>query len=103
MSNILKNPPTLAELRARRNEILKLAEQHGAYNVRVFGSVARGEAAPDSDIDFLVDVKPETSIFELVGLWLDLKDLLEREVSLSTDEGLEGRFKSNVERDAVPL
>ena len=103
MSNILKNPPTLAELRARRNEILKLAEQHGAYNVRVFGSVARGEAAPDSDIDFLVDVKPETSIFELVGLWLDLKDLLEREVSLSTDEGLEGRFKSNVERDAVTL
>ncbi len=103
MSNTLKSSPTLTELRARRDEILKLAEQHGAYNVRVFGSVARGEAAPDSDIDFLVDVKPKTSIFELVGLWLDLKDLLEREVSLSTDEGLEGRFKSNVERDAVPL
>ncbi len=103
MTKALKSPPTLSELRARRDEILKLAEQHGAYNVRVFGSVARGEATPHSDIDFLVDVKPKTSIFELVGLWLDLKDLLEREVDLSTDEGLRDHIRPNALKDAVAL
>jgi len=51
-------PPTLAMLRARRGEILALADQYGAYNVRVFGSVARGEATPTSDVDLLVNFSP---------------------------------------------
>jgi hypothetical protein len=103
MNESLKSTPTLDDLRAQRDAILKLAEKHRAYNVRVFGSVARGEATPDSDVDFLVSVKPKTSIFELVGLWLDLQDLLGREVNLSTDEGLRDYMKSNVLRDAVSL
>lgn len=103
MNEAVKSAPTLDDLRAQREAILKLAEKHGAYNVRIFGSVARGEATSDSDIDFLVSVKPKISIFELVGLWLDLQDLLGREVNLSTDEGLRDHMKSNVLRDAVAL
>jgi uncharacterized protein len=103
MNEAVKSAPTLDDLRIRRDAILKLAERHGAYNVRVFGSVARGEATSESDVDFLVSVKPKTSIFELVGLWLDLQDLLERDVNLSTDEGLREYMKSNVLRDAITL
>jgi predicted nucleotidyltransferase len=103
MTDTLKQAITLDDLRARRDEILRLAEQYGASNVRIFGSVARGEARPDSDVDIVVDFPPKKSIFELVGLWLDLKELIGAEVSLVTDDALDGKFKSNVERDAVPL
>ncbi|MBZ0309060.1 MAG: nucleotidyltransferase domain-containing protein, partial [Anaerolineae bacterium] len=72
--------PTLEELRARRQEIIAAAQRNKAFNVRVFGSVARGEAAPGSDIDFLVTFQPGSSIFDQIGLWLDLQDLLGREV-----------------------
>jgi len=82
----LKLPPTLDELRARRDEILAIAERHKASNVRVFGSVARGDAAPGSDVDFLVEARSDVSVFDLVGLWLDLQDLLGCEVSLITDD-----------------
>jgi uncharacterized protein len=103
MNEAVKSPPTLDDLRLQRDVILKLAENHGAYNVRVFGSVVRGEATPESDVDFLVSVKPKTSIFELVGLWQDLQDLLGREVNLSTDEGLRDHMKSNILHDAIAL
>ena len=72
----------------KRDAILRLASQYGASNVRVFGSVACGEAREDSDIDFLVSIPPKTSIFELVGLWLDLTELMGREVDLVTDDSL---------------
>jgi uncharacterized protein len=68
-----------------RDAILKLAAEYGASNVRIFGSVARGEATPESDVDVLVSFPPDRSIFDLTGLWLDLKELLGREVHLSTD------------------
>ncbi len=87
----------------RREAILKLAAQHGASNVRVFGSVARGEARPDSDVDFLVNFPPDRSIFYLVGLWLDLTELMERDVDLSTDEGLKDYVRPYALRDAVAL
>lgn len=98
-------PPTLESLRVRREEILGLARSYGAYNVRVFSSVARGEAKPDSDVDFLVSAEPGVSMFDLVGLWLDLKELVGHEVSLVTDDELprRERFMQRVRRDAVPL
>ncbi len=61
MSDTLCTPPTLEELRARRNEILRLAEQYGVSNVRVVGSVARNEATPDSDVDLLMTIPPVRS------------------------------------------
>lgn len=63
----ISKPLTLADLRARRAEILALAELYGAYNVRVFGSVARGEASPTSDVDLLVNFHDEASLYELSG------------------------------------
>lgn len=83
--------------------MLALAAQHGAANVRVFGSVARNEASDESDVDVLVAFPKEKSIFELVALWLDLQDLLGREVSLVTDSMLRDRFQANVLQDAVVL
>jgi predicted nucleotidyltransferase len=105
MSDATKTTPTLAELRARRDEILRLADQYGASNVRVFGSVARSDASPASDVDLLISVKDGVSMFDLVGLWLDLQDLLGREVSLVTDDHhpRAERFMRRARKDAVPL
>ncbi len=86
-----------------RQAVLELAARHGASNVRVFGSVARGEARPDSDVDILVDFPPDRSIFDLVGLWLDLQELLGREVDLSTERSLKDHIRPSVLREAVPL
>src|ERR1700675_4327183 len=63
-------------LKANREEILRLASKYGARNVRIFGSVARGEAGPESDVDILVDLEPGRSLFDLGGLLMDLRDLL---------------------------
>lgn len=98
----LKSPPTLAELRARRDEILQLAQQHGVSNVRVVGSVARNEAAPTSDVDLLMTIS-RRSVFDLVGLWLDLKDLLDCEISIIPDDAPDEAFMQSVLEDAVPL
>jgi predicted nucleotidyltransferase len=105
MSNRKNTPPTLEALRARRAEILALAERYGASNVRVFGSVARGEANAGSDIDLLVSMRDGVSMFDLIGLWLDLQELLGCEVSLVTDEThpRRDRFVQRVQKDAVPL
>jgi len=69
-------------LNTKREEILRLAARYGAYNVRVFGSAARGEAGPDSDVDFLVELEPDRSLFDLGGLLMDLQELLECEVDV---------------------
>jgi len=87
----------------KREQVLALAAQHGAANVRIFGSVARNEASDESDVDMLVTFPKENSIFDLVALWLDLQDLLGREVSLVTDSMLRDRFQANVLEDAVTL
>lgn len=70
--------PTLAELRTRRDEILALATAEGAATLRVFGSVARGEAAPDSDIDLVVEFKPGYPLMNLSGLQIGLEEMLGR-------------------------
>jgi predicted nucleotidyltransferase len=89
----------------KRDAVIALAARHGAINVRVFGSVARGEGTPDSDIDLLVTFPAESSMFDLVGLWLDMQELLGREVSLIADEPhpRRERFMANIRKDAVAL
>jgi len=94
---------TLADLRAMRDQIIDLAEKNGATNVRVFGSVARGDITENSDVDLLVDVREGTSIFDMVGLWQDLRDLLGCEVSLIGDSHRDTRFRRRIEKDLVPL
>lgn len=94
---------TLTELRDRRDEIVEIARARGASRVRVFGSVARGEAAEGSDIDFLVDLEPGRSLLDLGGLLMDLQDLLERNVDVVTERGLRPRVAQRVLADAVEL
>lgn len=103
MSDLSKEVLTLQELRARRDEILELAQRYGATNLRVFGSVARGEATPDSDVDLLVNFREGTSLFELSGFWQDLQELLGRDVNLLSENGLKERFRKRIEGDIVPL
>jgi uncharacterized protein len=95
---------TLQELRAtKRDEILRIAARRGARNVRVFGSVARGENDPLSDIDFLVDLEPGRSLFDLSGLLIDLEAVLHSPVDVVTEPGLRSRIRDRVLREAVPL
>jgi predicted nucleotidyltransferase len=95
---------TLQELRTtKRDEILLIAAKRGARNVRVFGSVARGDNDAHSDIDFLVDLEPERSLFDLSGLLIDLEAVLHSEVDVVTEQGLRERIRDRVLREAVPL
>lgn len=94
---------TLKSLRSRRLEILRIASNYGATNVRVVGSVARGENHPNSDVDFLIALPTKSTVFDLVGLWLDLKDFLGCEVSLIPDSGDDQHFIDSVLKDAIPL
>ena len=87
----------------RRQEILSVARRYGARNVRVFGSVARGEAHSGSDIDFLVDLEPGRSLFDLGGLLFDLQELLGVEVGVVTEKGLRARIRDQVLWEAIPL
>ncbi len=103
MNDKRKLVPTLTHLRARREEILTLAERYGAYNLRVFGSVARGDADSDSDVDFLVNFREGTSLFELSSFWQDLRELLNCEVNILSEAGLKPRFRQQIESDLIPL
>lgn len=91
------------ELMKKREEILRIAAQHGAQNVRIFGSTARGEAEEDSDIDVLVDLEAGRSLLDLGGLLMDLQELLGRKVDVVTEKGLRTRIRDRVLREAVPL
>ncbi|VVB97072.1 Nucleotidyltransferase domain protein [uncultured archaeon] len=90
-------------LKDKRKEILHIAARYGARNVRVFGSVARGEAGPESDIDFLVELEPGRSLFDLGGLLMELQKLLACKVDVVTEKGLRERIRRRVLREAVPL
>ena len=90
-------------LNDKREEILRLAALHGACNVRIFGSVARGEAGPDSDLDVLVDMEPGRSLFDMGGLLTDLQELLGCPVDVVTEKGLRERIRDRVLKEAVPL
>ncbi len=92
-----------AELLERREEILAVAARHGARAVRIFGSVARGEETPASDLDLLVEFEPGRSLLDQIALAQDLEDLLGREVDVVTEKGLHWYIRDRVCREAVPL
>jgi uncharacterized protein len=91
-------------LKDKREEILAIAEKHGARNVRVFGSVARREADEKSDIDLLIDYSlDKVTPWFPAGLMLELQDLLGRKVDIVTVTGLKERIRARVLQEAVPL
>ena len=90
-------------LKEKREEILRTASKHGARNVRVFGSVARREARPDSDVDLLVEVGPDRTPFFPGGLIADMEELLGKKVQVVTQDGLHWYIRERVLEEAVPL
>jgi uncharacterized protein len=90
-------------LKEKREEILRIAAVHGARNLRVFGSVARGEADESSDIDLLVDMEPGRSLLDLAALFSDLSDLLGRKVDVVTEKGLYWLLRRRILKEAKPL
>lgn len=90
-------------LHTHRRAILELATRHGARNVRVFGSIARGEDRPDSDVDLLVDVEPGRSLLDVIALEQDLEALLGRPVDVQTDGGLSPYLQQRILAEAAAL
>lgn len=90
-------------VKSRRDDLLRAAAQHGARNVRVFGSVARGEADDASDVDFLVEMEPGRSLLDLGGLQVDFESLLGCHVDVVTEGGLKARIRETVLAEAVAL
>ena len=87
----------------KKNEIVKLAAVHGATNVRIFGSTARGEDNPNSDVDLLVEFDEDRSLFDLIRLREELAQLLGRQVDVVTKESLNSRIRQDVLGEALPL
>ncbi|MGB9754281.1 nucleotidyltransferase family protein [Roseiflexus castenholzii] len=92
-----------ALLHVKREEILKVCAKYGARNVRVFGSVARGEADEQSDLDLIVDFEPDRSLLDHAGLWLELQDLLGVKVDVVSSRGIKPRIRERVLQEAVLL
>jgi hypothetical protein len=90
-------------LQEKRDEILGIAARHGAFNVRIFGSVARGEADEHSDLDFLVELERGRSLLDLGGLQYELEAALGCRVDVVTERGLKARIREQVVRQAAPL
>ncbi len=90
-------------LKRNREQILRVCAEHGARNVRVFGSFARGEAGPDSDVDLLIDVASEHSAWFPGGLLMDLQDLLGRKVDIVEPDALHWYIRDNILKEAVAL
>ncbi|MCZ7586583.1 MAG: nucleotidyltransferase family protein [Deltaproteobacteria bacterium] len=93
----------LEDLKNRRKEILAVAHRYGASNVRVFGSVAHGDAGDDSDIDFLMDIDDDRSLLDIAGLITDLEDLLHRRVEIAEPSALHWFIRDRVMQEAVAL
>ena len=91
------------DLHGKRNDILRIAMSHGARNIRVFGSAARGEDLPDSDLDLLVEMDAGRSLLDLIALGQDLEELLERKVDVLTDTSVHPAIRPRILADARPL
>jgi hypothetical protein len=94
---------TLAEVRALREEIVQLGQEYGVHNIRVFGSVARGEATSGSDLDLLVDVDRGHGYVDMAGFALGVEDRLGVFTQIATPRGLKLRIRDRVLREAVAL
>ena len=90
-------------LKQKRTDVLEVAQKHGVTSLRIFGSVARGEESPDSDIDLLVTTGPSVSPWFPAGLILDLEELLGRRVDVVTESGLNPLLRDTVLGEAVAL
>lgn len=90
-------------LREKREEILRVCSKYGARDVRVFGSVARGDADQQSDLDFVVTLESGRTLFDLGGLQYELEQLLGCRVDVVTEKGLKARIRERVLKEAVPL
>lgn len=91
------------ELLQKRADILRIAKRHGAGNVRVFGSMARGEADDQSDLDLLVEMREGSSLLDHAALWLELQEIFTRKVDVVSENGIKERIRDRVLREAVPL
>lgn len=94
---------TLETLRARKDEIERLARIHGARNIRVFGSVARSEDTSDSDIDFLIDMEESRSLLDLVGFKQELEAMLNRSADVLTERGISPYLRKRILAEAIAL
>ena len=90
-------------LKEKRLDILQVAARHGAHNVRVFGSAARGEADESSDIDLLVNMEADRSLLDVTALLADLRDLLGRRVDVVNEKGLYWLIRRRILKEAKPL
>ena len=88
-------------LKDKREEILRIAAVHGAHNVRVFGSLARGEAGPESDLDILVKLDPSRSLLDIIAIKQDLEDLLGCEVDVVTEAAISPYIRDQVLKEAI--
>jgi predicted nucleotidyltransferase len=94
---------TREAIRGRRDAILEIARRYGAHDIRIFGSVARGDATESSDLDLIVRFEPGRSLLDHGGLVMDLRELLGIKVDVLDEEGLRVRFRTHVLNEAVPL
>ena len=91
------------ELKEKRDQILDIAERNGARSIRVFGSIARGEAGSDSDVDFLVELEPGKTLFDIIAMKQDLEDLLLCKVDVVTRKAVSPYIRGKIDADAIAL
>ena len=103
MADVPRRRVTLEELRAHREEIEEIGRRYGVSNIRVFGSVARGDAGDNSDLDLLIDASAETGLFDLAGFSLDVERLMAVFTQVVNVPGLNPRIRDRVVDSAVPL
>ena len=93
----------IAELRNRKEDILKLAFSYGVKDIRIFGSVARGEQDDNSDVDILVEMDKNKSLFDRLGFKYELEKLLQKKVDVISVRAIRGRLKENILKESLPL
>jgi len=94
---------TFDDIRNNKDKIIQIAACRGASHIRIFGSIARGEERPESDLDLLVDFEPGRSLIDYVGLIQDLREYLGYDVDVVTEKGLSSHIRERILQEAVPL